>query len=131
MDWNLPVNYTMAQVQAATKAQIVTAINNLLNAYSKQQIVTWLLKNAVTYPDNSSTIYGANKQVESQTNINYDVNTGLQTDKQVTTWTYYSNGDVKVITTQSFDANNNVFGKCVIQHFQDNRQPTTTITGAG
>jgi len=124
MDWNLPVNYTMAQVQAATKAQTITAINNLLNTYSKAQIVTWLLNNAVTYPGNSSVTYGTNGQIASQTDINYDLNTGLQTNGKKVTWTYYATGEVNMITIQTLDANNNVTQTKTIQHYTDGRQPT-------
>jgi hypothetical protein len=127
MDWNLPVNYTMAQVQAATKAQIITAINNLLNTYSKAQIVNWLLENAVTYPGGSTVTYGTNGQIASQTDINYDVNTGLQTDGKKVTWTYYATGEVNIITVQILDANNNVTKTTTIQHYKDGRQPTFTV----
>ena len=125
MDWNLPVNYTMAQVQAATKAQIITAINNLLNTYSKAQIVTWLLNNAVTYPGNSVVTYGTNGQIATQTDVNYDVNTGLQTDKRVITWSYYSTGEVNQIIIQQFDASNNLLSTKTVQHYKDGRQPVT------
>jgi hypothetical protein len=128
MDWNLPLNYTMAQIQAASKAQIIAVINTLLNTYSKRQIIVWLLNNTVKYPREPVIVYDSSGKVTSQTQINYDVETGLQADKRVIIWTYYPNGDVNVITVSLLDANNNVMSTQTIQHYQNGQQPTSVIT---
>ena len=126
LSWNLPVNYTLAQARSATKAQIVTAITNVLNTYSKRQILIWLLNNAVSVSDDTLRTYAPDGQIASQTDVDRDVETGAMVGGRVVTYSYYDTGEVKDIVISTRDAANKEVARKTIHHFTDGKQPTVS-----
>ena len=124
----LPVDITLEQLREMTKTQIINKLSTwLTNNFTKRQLVLWLLGADVIF-DNPIIIYGGNGQITSQTEIERDGETGLQTKKIVTTWTYYASGEVDIITIKNYDASNVLLNTTTIKHYKDNRQPTVTVT---
>ena len=124
MDFILPVNYTIAQLRAATKTQIINAISNYLtNNFTKRQIIIWLLNNTNILANATISIYEPDGQVRSQTDRNMDIETGLQVDGRVVTYAYYPTGEVDTITISTRDSANKEIAKKIIKHFIDGRQP--------
>lgn len=124
MDIILNVPYTLDQIRAATKAQIITVISNYLtNNLTKRQILVWLFNNVTIVPLAPARAYNPDGQVASDLDIDTDIETGVQTGGTQTTWTYYPTGEVDTITIMKLDAANNIVSTKVIKHFTDGRQP--------
>ena len=120
-------NLTLAQLRAATKAQIITAIVNRLQDMTKRQIIIWLLDEVDRITDNPVRVHRPDGQIESQTDVERDTETGAKTGSRVVTWTYYPTGEVDEITITNKDAADKTIGKPkVIKHFTDGRQPEVT-----
>lgn len=128
----LPVNYTIDQLRAATKTQIITAISNYLtNNFTKRQIVIWLLNNTDVLANDPVRTYNPDGQIASEMDVDVDAETGLQVDGKTVTWTYYPTGEVDEITIQTLDATGTVTQTKTIKHYISvTRQPTVTVVDA-
>ena len=120
-------NYSLDQLRAATRPQILTAISNHLSVMTKRQLVLWLLdrddqNSAVS--DAPICAYRKDGQVESRIEVERDVETGARVGGRVTTWTYFPTGEVDTITISERNAADKETAKRVIKHFTDGRQPT-------
>lgn len=121
------VPYTLDQIRAATKTQIITAISNYLtNNFTKRQILVWLFNNVDIVPAAPVRTFNPDGQIASETDEDDDLETGVQVGGRQTTWTYYPTGEVNIITVQVLDANNNPISTKTIKHYLDGRQPTVT-----
>lgn len=119
----IPVDITLEQLRSMTKTQIITKLSSwLTNNFTKRQLILWLL-NTDIIPDNPIIEYGNDGQIVSQTEIEHDAETALQIRKVITTWTYYTNGDIDIIYVKNYDANNILMDTKTIKHYQDSRQP--------
>lgn len=129
MDIILNVPYTIDQIRAATKAQIITTIANYLtNNFTKRQILVWLFNNVTIVPAVPVRTFNSDGQIASELDIDDDLETGTQTGGRQTNWTYYPTGEVDTITVKTLDAANNVIAIQVIKHYTDGRQPTVTTS---
>lgn len=114
---------TKAQMRESTKKQIIDSIDAYLSAnYSKKQLIQLCLDRDTDLDDPVIT-YGADGQIESQNEIERNVETGAQLSRKYTTWDYYNNGNVNVITIQIFDENDALKKTKRIKHYRDGRQP--------
>ena len=121
-------NLTLAQLRAATSAQIVTAITNKLNTLTKRQLIEFLL-DVVDFPDNPVCTYRADGQIASETVIARDA-LGAKTGTRVITWTYFDKlprTPVSVITVRELNTADAETSKRSIQHFADGSQPIATL----
>ena len=122
----IPVDVTLAQLRALTKAQIISRLSTwLTNHFTKRQLILWLMDIEVLENDPVRT-YRADGQIESETTIDVDTETNLQVNKRVVTWTYYATGEVDVITIKQYDSNDALIRTKAIKHYKDGRQPTVT-----
>ena len=122
----IPVDVTLAQLRALTKAQIISRLSTwLTNHFTKRQLILWLMDIEVLENDPVRT-YRADGQIESETTIDVDTETNLQVNKRVVTWTYYATGEVDVITIKQYDSNDALIRTKAIKHYTDGRQPTVT-----
>ena len=120
-------NYSLDQLRAATKPQILTAISSRLTAMTRRQLVLWLLD----LDDQNSAVsdapigaYRKDGQVESQIEVERDAETGARVGGRVTTWTYFPTGEVDTVIISERNAADKEMAKRVIKHFTDGRQPT-------
>ena len=122
----IPVDVTLAQLRALTKAQIISRLSTwLTNHFTKRQLILWLMDIEVL--DNGPVrTYRADGQIESETIVTVDTETNAQVNKRETTWTYYATGEVNVITIKVYDGANNLLRTKSIKHYTDGRQPTVT-----
>jgi hypothetical protein len=118
----IPVNYTLEQAQNATKAQIVTAITNKLNSYTKRQILTWLMEE-VEFSDSPTVTTNPNGEISSQDEITRDIETNAPTHRRHVDWTYYPTGEVDIITISEFDENDALISEKKIKHYKDKKAP--------
>ena len=122
----LPVDVTLEQLREMTKTQIINKLSTwLTNNFTKRQLILWLLGADVIF-DTPIVAYQEDGQIISQLEIERDGETGLQTRKVLTTWTYYPSGEVNVITIKTYDASNVLVDTKTIKHYRDGRQPTAT-----
>ena len=122
----IPVDVTLAQLRALTKAQIISRLSTwLTNHFTKRQLILWLMDMDVIAIEPVRT-YRADGQIESETAIEVDTETNAQVNKRVVTWTYYPTGEVDVIGIKTYDGANNLLRTKSIKHYTDGRQPTVT-----
>lgn len=121
----LIANLTLAQLRAATKAQIIAAIGNYLtNNFTKRQVIAFLL-DADIVPDAPARTYGKDGQIESETDVDRDAETGTIIARRTVSWTYYPTGEVDTITITEGAAVR------IVKHYLDGRQPTVTVGAIG
>lgn len=114
-------NLTLAQLRAATKAQIITAISNYLtNNFTKRQIIV-LLMDADSIADPPARTYRTDGQIESETLDMRDTETAAVVASRQVLWSYYPSGEVDTITVTE--------GETVrsIKHYLDGKQPSVTM----
>ena len=118
-------NITLAQLRAATKAQIVTFITNKLTSMTKLQIVIWLMDNVLEIADAQPEVIYKDGQITRLTECIRDTYTGDVLRYKRVIWTYYDlpGNPVDKITIIIADPNMTVISKRVIKHFVDGRQP--------
>ncbi len=123
-------NLTLDQLRAATKAQIITAIDNKLTAMTKQQIIAlvWsvVAPDDITVSDAPVIVTRPDKQPASQTEVTRDT-LGARVGGRVTTWTYFENEKgkpVDTITISERDATDKETVRRVIKHSASGGQPT-------
>ena len=122
----IPVDVTLAQLRALTKAQIINRLSTwLTNNMTKRQLILWLMDADVINIEPVRT-YRADGQIESETTIDVDTETNLQVNKRKVNWTYYATGEVDVITIKTYDGSNNLLRTKTVKHYTDGRQPTVT-----
>lgn len=113
---------TKAQLRALTKNQIINAIDAYLSAnYTKKHLIQGILDRDTDW-DAPVCTYGPNG-IETQNEIERDVETGVQVSRKYTTWDYYNNGNVNVIRIDIFDENDVLKKTKRIKHYRDGRQP--------
>lgn len=115
---------TTEQLQSATKAQIIANVSGVLTAKSKRDLVVLLL-GTDRVSDVPKCVYRKEDgQIESQTEVFRDAETGARTGGCVTTWSYYEKtGCVDEIAISQRDAADKETAKVVIKHYEDGRQP--------
>lgn len=114
-------NLTLAQLRAATKAQIITAIANYLtNNFTKRQIIAFLI-DADVVADPPARTYRTDGQIESETNTDRDAETGALISTRQVRWSYYPTGEVDTITITE--------GETVrtVKHYLNGQPPTVTV----
>lgn len=122
----IPVDVTLEQLRALTKAQIITKLSNwLTNNFTKRQLILWLMDIEVM-DDAPVRTYRADGQITSETTVTKDTETNLQVSKRAVTWTYYATGEVNLITIKQYDSNDVLLHTKAIKHYKDGRQPTVT-----
>ena len=122
----IPVDVTLEQLRALTKAQIITKLSNWLTKnMTKRQLILWLMDIEVM-DDEPIRTYREDGQITSETTVTKDTETNLQVSKREVSWTYYATGEVNVITTKQYDGANNLIHTKAIKHYKDGRQPTVT-----
>ncbi len=118
-------NYTLSQLRAATKTQIITAIGNYLAAnFTKRQLIIFLLDRD-TEPNAPVIICRKDRLLESQIETVRDVKTGAAVSGKQIIWTYYDvkGAPVDTITIVETDAAGKEVARKKIKHFTDGRQP--------
>jgi hypothetical protein len=114
---------TKEQLRALNKNQIISAIGTYLAAtYTRKQLIQGCLDRDTDW-DTPICTYGADGQIESQNEIERDVDTDAQISRKYTAWTYYNSGEVNVITIQTFDETDTLKKQKKIKHYKDGRQP--------
>lgn len=114
---------TFPQLRSATKAQIVTSIRDYLTAnFTKRQLIQ-LLRDRDTEWDDPVQTYRPDGQIESQTEVERDEETGVQVSAKVITYSYYATGEVNKIIISILDENNVEVRRKTIKHFTDGKQP--------
>lgn len=122
----IPVDVTLEQLRALTKAQIINRLSTWLTKnFTKRQLILWLMDIEVMDMPPVRT-YRADGQIASETIVTKDTETNLQVSKREVTWTYYATGEVNIITIKQYDANNVLLHTKAIKHYKDGRQPTVT-----
>lgn len=122
----IPVDVTLEQLRALTKAQIITKLSTWLTKnFTKRQLILWLMDIEVM-DDEPIRTYRADGQIESETTVTRDTGTNMQVNKREMTWTYYPTNEVNVITIKQYDGNNALLHTKAIKHYKDGRQPTVT-----
>jgi hypothetical protein len=122
----IPVDVTLEQLRARTKAQIITKLSNwLTNNMTKRQLILWLMDIEVMDTPPVRT-YRADGQIEYESTTLVDTETYLQVNKREVTWSYYPTGEVDVITIKQYDSNDALIRTKAIKHYIDGRQPTVT-----
>jgi len=122
----IPVDVTLEQLRALTKAQIITKLSNWLTKnFTKRQLILWLMDIEVM-DDEPIRTYRPDGQIASESVVTVDTETNLQVSKREVTWSYYATGEVSVITIKQYDANNVLLHTKAIKHYKDGRQPTVT-----
>lgn len=118
---------TLEKLRAATKEQIITAINNKLQAMTKKNIIILVLRLVGVDIDTYELLGlvelddGPNGQVRRRwttTDVLGNKLKSLSVD-----WTYYPAGPVDEITIKWLDAADAVTSTRIIKHFIDGRQP--------
>jgi len=122
----IPIDVTLEQLRALTKAQIISRLSTwLTNHFTKRQLILWLM-DIEAMPLEPVRTYRADGQIESETTITVDTETNAQLEKRVTTWSYYPTGEVNIITIKVYDGSNNLLRTKAIKHYTDGKQPTVT-----
>lgn len=122
----IPVDVTLEQLRALTKAQIINRLSTwLTNHFTKRQLILWLMDIEVM-DDEPVRTYREDGQITSETTVTKDTETNLQVSKREVSWTYYATGEVNEITIKVYDGSNNLIRTKVIKHYTDGRQPTVT-----
>lgn len=122
----IPVNVTLEQLRAMTKAEIITRLSKwFTNNFTKRQLILWLM-DIEAMPLDPVRTYRADGQIESETTVTVDTETDAKLEKRVTTWSYYTTGEVNIITIEVYDGSNNLLRTKVIKHYTNGRQPTVT-----
>ena len=116
-------NLTLAQLRAATKAQIITAITNWLTTRTKRQIIELLL-DVTNIADRPDITRWPDGQIKRRDETFRDVE-GNVTGGRRTNYDYYSlGGEIDTITTIDVDADLTTgLSRKTIKHFLDGRQP--------
>jgi len=122
----IPVDVTLEQLRALTKAQIINKLSMwLTNHFTKRQLILWLM-DIEALDDEPVRTYQADGQITSETIVTIDTETNAQVNKRVVNWTYYATGEVDVITIKTYDGSNNLLRTKTVKHYTDGRQPTVT-----
>ena len=127
----MEINYTIEQLRAATKTQILTKLTTWLSNRTKAQLIGLILTVAddlgdrIEIPEPTLSDHYPDGQIKSSLQVNRDV-LGNRTGGRDTTWTYYPSGCVQDIIIQEFDASGTEIWHRRIHHYEDGRQPITT-----
>ena len=117
---------TLPQMRASTKNQIADSVKTYLqNNYTKKQLIQLLRDKDSEWSDPVIT-YFPDGQIETQTEIETDCETGTQISKKVITYSYYNSGEINKIVIQTLDENNIEKKVKTIKHYKDGRQPEVT-----
>ncbi len=113
------------QLQAATKAQIITAIDNKLAAMTKKQIIEFIFDPVDRFQDTPTWTYRADGQPLIMIEVTRDALAAKLGSKRVT-WTYYVSGEIDTIVISTLDPADVVTKTKTIKHYKAGRQPTVT-----
>ena len=115
-------NLTLEQLKAATKAQIITAIDNWLANHTKRQIIELLL-DATSIADRPDITRWPDGQIKRRDETFRDVE-GNVTGSRRTNYAYSPGGEIDTIETIDVDADlTTVLNRRTVKHFLDGRQP--------
>ncbi len=116
----LIANLTLAQLRAATKAQIITAIANYLTSnFTKRQLIGFLI-DADAVADPPARTYRTDGQIESETIDTRDAETGSLVSSRQVRWSYYPTGEVDTIAITEGSTTRR------IKHYLNGQPPTVT-----
>jgi len=119
-------NMTLRQMRDSTKAQIIDSIVDYIRAnFTKRQLIQFLRDRDTEWDEPIRTFY-PDGQIATQIEIERDEETESQVSKKVMTWTYYLTGEVNVIKTEFYNANDLLIRTRRIKHYRNGRQPTVT-----
>jgi len=120
---------TLAQLRAATKPQLITAIDNKLANMTKKQIIALIWSVAapedIVTTDAPTVVNGPHGPLSSLQVFRDAL--GAKTGSRWATWSYYPAGPVDMITLEDLDAADVVTRRRTIKHYADGRQPITTV----
>jgi len=120
----IPVDITLEQLRALTKAQIISRLSTwLMNNFTKRQLILWLMDMDVIALE-PLRIYRADGQIASSIEVTVDIETAKQVNKRVTNWSYYPTGEVNEIIIRNYDGNNILLSTKIIKHYTDGKKPT-------
>jgi len=116
---------TVEELRSSTKNEIIDSIKSYLqNNFTKKEIIRFLRdKNSDTEWSSPICTYFPDGQIESQTEIETDDETGLQVSKKIITFSYYNTGEINKIITQILDENNVEKKRRTIKHYRDGKDP--------
>lgn len=120
---------TLAQLRAASKAQLITAIDNKLANMTKKQIIALIW--SVTAPEDivdagAPTVVNGPQGPTASLQVFRDA-LGAKLGSQKATWSYYTpSGVVDTIVLEELNAADVVTRRWTIKHFADGRQPVMT-----
>ena len=129
------LNYTLAQMQAASPTQVTaakTVVKNFIDGLSKADFIRLILytqsvdvKAIIKLSDTPTRVIRPDGQVRAQTTVHRDV-LGAATGSTVVAHTYYEDEPGKPVDTISItekDAAGKTLTVRTIKHFKDGRQP--------
>ena len=116
---------TRAQIIALNQGQLRAAINQVINGWTKREMVLFLLDSdrIVDTPIITRRVDG---QVETYVEVERDMETDVRIGGRRLTYTYYPTGEVDTIVISQRDAADKEKSKRTIKHFKDGRQPEVT-----
>lgn len=119
---DITTSLSIAQLQAATKAQIVSDVTSKM---SKRDLIVSLV-GADKVIDAPEISYAKDGQIERQVETIRDVETNEIVSTKKINWTYYERGEVDEITIIETDSKGKEVSRKVIKHYIDGRQPEVT-----
>jgi len=119
-------NLTLSQLRAATKAQIIVAIDNWLAIHTKRRIIELLL-DVTNIADRPDITYGVDGQIARCDEVFRDTLGAIVSGRR-TNYVYYPTGEIDTIETIDVDADlTTVLSRRTVKHYLDGRQPTVTV----
>ncbi len=121
-------NLTLAQLRAATKAQILTAIGNYLSTLSKRQLIAllWDVAEDGRIDDDRITTWRSSGQLDAYLDVHRDV-LGNKTGTTAGKDTYNPDGTADTIVVVEYDADNLPVRRRTIKYRYDGQQPDVTV----
>jgi hypothetical protein len=121
----MPWGFTLEQIRAATKTQIINWITNKLENMTKREIIELLL-DIYSMERNPTVVYGPDGQITSLEAIEEDAE-GVKIGSRLITWTYYKTGsEVNEIIVTWMDVEGSITRQYKIKHYRTGRQPVLT-----
>ncbi len=115
-------NLTLSQIQALNQGQLRAAINAVINGWTKRQMILFLM-DTDKICDAPNITYRPDKQMETFTEIERDVETGAVTGKRTVTYTYYPTGEMKSHSISWKDGLDKETKRQDAQYFLDGKNP--------
>ena len=114
--------FTLEQIRAATKTQIINWITNKLENMTKKKIIM-LVMNIVNVGRKPEVTYRPDGQVESRLVVEEDA-LGAKVGSVLIINSYYPGGEIDEIMISDRDVGDVEIKRLTIKHYLDGRQPT-------